>query len=145
MEGFIIKDIDAAPSVHEYLGEFIPSHLRCNHQCQMTRIINPGRMILSTPPNGLLKPAQVMGYGRFNGVYCPFMKLLIPFAQTRGEEVVLPTIQLFRVTLIPRLLLLTPRTGLLMKTSLVTLATLVTLQTRVRAATTMIQNIRTET
>ena len=48
------------------------------------------------------------------------MKLLIPFAQTRGEEVVLPTIQLFRVTLILGLLLLITLVGLLIITTLVT-------------------------
>ena len=80
MEGFIIKDIDAAPSVHEYLGKLISSDLRCDHQSQVTRIINPGRMIFPTPHNGLLRPAQVMGNCRLNGVHNPFMELLIPLA-----------------------------------------------------------------
>ena len=77
VEGFIIKDIDAASSVHEYLGELIPSDLRCDHQSQVTRIINPGRVIFPTPHNGFLKPAQVMGNRRLNSIDCPLMKLLV--------------------------------------------------------------------
>ena len=34
------------------------------------------------------------------------MKFLVPFAQTGGEYVILPTVQLLWVTVIPRLLLL---------------------------------------
>ena len=105
-EGFVIKDIDTTPPIHEYLSELITSHLRRHHQCQMTRIVNPGWMILSTAHDRLLRPAQVMGHRRFNGVHCPLMKLLIALAQTSGEDMILPTIQLLWVALITRLLLL---------------------------------------
>ena len=123
-ESFIIKDIDAAPSVHEHLGELISSDMRCDHQSQVTRIINPGRVIFPTPHNGLLRPAQVTGHRRFNGVHCPFMKLLIALAQACGEDMVLPTIQLLRVALVTRLplLLLTP---LMIITTLVALIALI--------------------
>ena len=93
-EGFIIQDVDTAPSIHEHLGELITSNLRRHHQRQMTRIINPGWMILSTPHNGLFRPAQVTGHRRFNGVHCPFMKLMIALAQASGEDMIVPTIQL---------------------------------------------------
>ena len=72
----------------------------------MTRIINPGWMILLTPHDGLFRPAQVTGHRRFNGLHCPFMKFLIVLAQASGEDMVLPTIQLLRVALVTRLLLL---------------------------------------
>ena len=51
------------------------------------------------------------------------MKFLVPLAQTSGKYVVLPTVQLFRVTLIPGLLLLLlliTLAGLLIITTLVT-------------------------
>ena len=125
-EGFIITDVDTAPPIHEHLGELIPSNLRCHHQCQMTRIINPGRMILSTPHNGLFRSAQVTGHRRFNRVHCPFMKLLIALAQASGENMIVPTIQLLRVTLITRPLLI-PLIILLIITTLVVLITLIAL------------------
>jgi len=118
-----MKDIDVAPSVHEYLSEFISSNLRRYHQSQVTRIINPGRVILTTPHNGLLRPSQVTGNRRLNGVHNPFMELLIPLAKTRREDVVLPTIQLLRIILITGLLLLLiPLIILLVVTALITLA-----------------------
>ena len=109
-EGFIIKDIDTAPSIHEYLGELIPSDLRCDHQSQVTRVINPGQVIFTALENRLFRPSQVIGNRWLNCVYCPFMELPIPLTQTFGENVVLSTIQLLWVTLIPRLLLLIPLT-----------------------------------
>ena len=60
---------------------------------------------------------------RLNGIDSLFVKLLVPLAQTSGKYVVLPTVQLFRVTLIPRLLLLLlliTLAGLLIITTLVT-------------------------
>ena len=30
-EGFVVQNVDTAPSIHEYLGEFITSHLRVYH------------------------------------------------------------------------------------------------------------------
>ena len=105
-ESIIVEDINTTASIHEYLSELVTSNLRR----QMTQIINPRRVILTTPHNGLLKPTQVRGNRRLNGVQNPFTEFLIPLAQTRGEDVVLPTIQLFWVTLIPRLLLLIPLT-----------------------------------
>ena len=84
----------------------LTSNLRRHHQSQVTRIINPGRVILSTPHNGLFRPTQITGHRRFNGIHCPFMKLLIALAQASGEDMILPTIQLLRVALITRLLLL---------------------------------------
>ena len=74
----------------------------------MTRVINPGRVIRPTPHNGLLRPSQVLGNCRLNGVHSPLVKLVVPFAQTCGKSVILPTAQLFGMTLIPGLLLLLP-------------------------------------
>ena len=48
-ESFIIKDIDAASSIHEYLSKFIAPNLRRHHQTQVTQIVNPARVIHSTP------------------------------------------------------------------------------------------------
>ena len=56
------------------------------------------------------------------------MKLLIPPTQTCGEDMVLPAIQLFRVTLISRLLLLIPLIILLIMTNLVVLIALIILE-----------------
>ena len=89
----------------------------------MTRIINPGWMILSTPHNGLFRPAQVTGRCRLNGIHCPFTKLLIALAQASGEDMILPTIQLLRVALVTRLLLLL--TPLMIMTTLVALSALI--------------------
>ena len=86
-------------------------------------------MILSAPYNGLLRPAQVTGHHRFNRVNCPFVKILIALAQASGEDMILPTIQLLRVTLITRLLLLL--IPLLIITTLVALIALITLSTLV--------------
>ena len=52
-KGLIIEDIDAATPVNEYLSEFISTNLRCYHQGQLTRIIDPWRVILFAPYNGL--------------------------------------------------------------------------------------------
>ena len=57
MESFIIKDIDVASSVHEYLSEFVSSNLRSNYQRQVTRIINPGRVILTALENRMFRPS----------------------------------------------------------------------------------------
>ena len=66
---------------------------------------------------------QVTGHRRFNGVHRPFVQLLVAFAQAHGEDMVLSTIQLLRVALVTRLLLLLLITlaRLLIKTSLITL------------------------
>ena len=106
MESFIVKDIDVAASVHVYFSEFVSSNLRLHHQRQVTRIINPGQVILTAPENRVFRPSQVTGYRWLNGVHSSLMKLLIPFTQTGGENVVLPTIQLFWMALITGLLLL---------------------------------------
>ena len=58
---------------------------------------------------------------RFNNVNWPFVKLLIALAQASGENMILPTIQLLRVTLITRLLLI-PMIILLIITTLVAVA-----------------------
>ena len=126
-EGFIIKDIDTAPSIHEHLGELITSNLRRHHQCQMTRIINPGRMILSAPHKGLLRPTQVTRHCRFNSVKCPFMKLLIALVQASGEDMILSAIQLLRVALVTRLLLLL--IALMIIATLIALITLIVMST----------------
>ena len=123
VEGFIIKDIDTASSIHEYLGELVPPNLRCHHQCKMTQIMNLGWMILSTPHNGLFRPALITGHYWFNRVYYPFMKILIALTQTSGEDMVLTTIQLLQITLITRLLL--PLTPLMIITALVALTALI--------------------
>ena len=88
----------------------------------MTRIINPGRMILSAPHDGLVGPLQVTWYCRFNNINCPLVKLLITLAQASSEDMILPTIQLLRIALITRLLLLIP---LMVITSLIALITLI--------------------
>src|SRR4051812_48994211 len=122
-EGLIIQDVNAAPSVHEHLGELITSHLRCHHQCQLTRIINPGRMIFSAPYDRLFRPAQILRRGRFNGTNCPPLKLSIPFIQACSKDMILSTTQLFRVALI---------TGLLLSvTTLITLIILAVLSARI--------------
>ena len=69
------------------------------------------------------------------------MKLLIPLTQTCGEDVVLPAIQLFRLTLITGMLLLITLTRLLIKTTLIALA----LETGIRTATTITQTMRART
>ena len=48
-EGLIIEDVDATTSIHGHFSEFISTNLRCHHQGQVTRIINPGRVIFPTP------------------------------------------------------------------------------------------------
>ena len=55
---------------------------------------------------------------------------------------VLPTIQLLRVTLIPRLLLLIPVTGLLMITTLIGLVSLIALEARIRTAATVTRPVK---
>ena len=58
---------------------------------------------------------------RHNSVHIPLVKLLIPFTETGGEEMVVPTIQLFWIALITELLLLLiPLITLLIVTTLVT-------------------------
>ena len=77
-----------------------------------------------TPHNGLLRPSQVTGNRRLNGVHNPFMELLTPLAKTRGEDMVLTTIQLLRIILITGLLLLLiPLIILLVVTTLVVVIT----------------------
>ena len=85
----------------------------------MTRIVNLGWMIFSTPHNRLLGPAQITGHRRFNGIHRPFMKLLITLVQASGEDIIMSAIQLLRVALVTRLLLLL--------IALMIIATLVTL------------------
>ena len=53
-ERLIVEDVDAAASIHEYLSEFVSTNLRRHHQRQVTRIIDPGWVILSAPHNRLL-------------------------------------------------------------------------------------------
>ena len=53
-ERLIVEDVDAAASIHEYLSEFISTNLRRHYQGQVTRIINPGWVILSALHNRLL-------------------------------------------------------------------------------------------
>ena len=106
MEGLIIKDVNAATSIHEHLSKLITPNLRHHHQSQMTRIINLGRVVFPTPYDRLLRPSQITWNRRFNSIHNPLMKFLVPFAQTSGEYMILPTVQLLWVTLIPRLLLL---------------------------------------
>ena len=49
------------------------------------------------------------------------MQLLVALAQARGEDMVLPTIQMLLITVITRLLLLIPLIILLVVTTLITL------------------------
>ena len=126
-EGLIIQNVDAAPSIHKYIGELITSHLRCHNQSQVTRIVNMGRMIHSAPYNRLLGPPQVTWYCRFNNINYPLMKLLITLAQTSSGYMILPTIQLLWVTLVTRLLLISLIT-LLVITTLVVLVALIILK-----------------
>ena len=69
------------------------------------------------------------------------MKLLVTFTQTGGKNMILPTVQLLRVALITRLLLLIPLTGLLMKATLIAL----TLETEIRTATAVTRTVRAGT
>ena len=77
------------------------------------------------------------------------MDLLVMFAQASGEYMILPTIQLLRMALIFKLLLLlTPLTGLLIVTSLVTLIkttmiTLGALKVGIRTATSITRALET--
>ena len=96
----------------------------------MTRIVNPGWMILSAPHNGLLGPMQVTRYRRFNNINCPLVKLLISLAQASGKNMILPAIELFRVALVTRLLLI-PLIILLIVTTLIVLVALIILKSRV--------------
>ena len=80
-------------------------------------------MILSTPHNRLFRPAQKTGSRRFNRVHGPFVKLLFTLAQASSEDMILPTIQLLRIALITRLLLLL--IPLMVITSLVALVPLI--------------------
>ena len=97
----------------------------------MTRIVNPRWMIVSTPHNGLLGPAQITGHRRFNGIHRPFMKLLIALVQASGEDMMLSTIQLLRVALVTRLLLLLLLIPLIIMTTLVALIALIAMSTLV--------------
>ena len=93
----------------------------------MTRIVNPGWMIFSTPHNRLFGLAQITGHRRFNGIHRPFMKLLIALVQASGEDMILSAIQLLRVALVTRLLLLL--TALMIIATLITLITLIVMST----------------
>ena len=112
--------------------------MRCYHQGQLTRIINPWRMMFSAPYNGLLRSVQVTGHRRFNRVNYPFVKILIALAQASGEDMILTTIQLLWITLITRMLLLIPLARLLIKTTLIALAR----ETRIRSVTTITRTVR---
>src|SRR4051812_5327771 len=126
----IIQYIDAATPVHEDLGELISSNLRCHHQSQLTRIIHLRRVILSTPCDWLFQPPQIPGRGRFNIVNSPFPDLLVPFVQASGKHMVLATIQLLRMALIARLLLL-PVASLTIVVMLIVLPVRITMPARV--------------
>ena len=91
----------------------------------MTRIVNPGRVILSTPYDRLFRPPQIMRDCRLNRIHGPLMKLLVPFAQTGGKHMILPTVQLLWIALVSTLLLLlTALTSLLVISILVSLGIL---------------------
>ena len=71
------------------------------------------------------------------------MKLLVTLTQASGKHMILPTIQLLRVALVTRLLLLlTPLITLLVVTTLVVVITLISLETRVRTATAITRTVR---
>ena len=67
---------------------------------------------------------------RLNSIHNPLVNLLISLAQTSGEYMILPTIQLLWVTLITRLLLIS-LIILLAITTLVVLVALIILKSRV--------------
>ena len=123
-ECIIIQNIDTTSPIHEHFSELVSPNLRGYHQGQMTWIIYPGRVILSAPQNRLLRPAQILRYCRLNRVDYSFAKLLITFAQTSSEDMILPAVQLFGIALITRLLLLL-LTPLMVVTSLVALVPLI--------------------
>ena len=87
-------------------------------------------MILPTPHNRVFRPSQITWYCRFNSINCPLVKLLITLAQTSGEHMILPTIQLLWLTLVTRLLLIS-LIILLVITPLVVLVALIILKLRV--------------
>ena len=77
------------------------------------------------------------------------MKLLIALAQTCGEDMVLPTIQLLRVALVTRLLLLllTPLmiiTTLVALIALIAMSALIAMKTRTGTASTVTRPMRSE-
>ena len=76
----VIEDVGATASIHEHLSELISTNLGCHHQGQVTRIINPGRVIFPTPPNMLLRPSQITWNRRFNSIHNSLTKFLVPFA-----------------------------------------------------------------
>ena len=118
-EGLIIEDVDATASVDEHLSELIHPNLRSHHQGQVTRIINPGRMIFPTPHNRLLRPSQILWNRRLNSIHIPLMKLLVSLAQTSSKHMILSTIELLWIGLVsPLLLLMMTLAGLLIKTPL---------------------------
>ena len=121
-KSIILKDIDTTASIHKHLCKLVSSHLRSNHQSQLTRIVNPGRVILTAPYDRLLTPPQISRNLRLNRVHYPLMNFLISFAQNCGEHMTLTTIQLFWIALITRMLLLIPLARLLIKTTLIALA-----------------------
>ena len=41
-KSLIVKDINVATPIHQYLSEFISANLRRHHQSQVTRIVNRG-------------------------------------------------------------------------------------------------------
>ena len=121
----MIEDVDATAPIHEHLSEFISTNLRCHRQGQVTRIVNPGRVIFPTPQDRLLRPSQITRNFRLNSVHNPLMKLLVLFAQTGGKHMILSTIQLLWITLVSTLLLLlTSLARLLIITTLITLRVL---------------------
>ena len=111
----------------------------------MTRIVNPGWMIFSTPHNQLLGPAQITGHGRFNGIHYPFMKILIALVQASGEDMILSAIQLLRVALLTRLLLLIALmiiATLVILITLIVMSTLITVEARTGISSTITPPMR---
>ena len=68
-----------------------------------------------------------MGHRRFNDIHRPFMKLLIALVQASGEDMILSAIQLLRVALVTRLLLLL--IALMIIATLIALITLTVMST----------------
>ena len=48
-KGLVVEDVDAAPSVHEGLGEDVALDLRGDYQGKFARVIDSWRMVLAGP------------------------------------------------------------------------------------------------
>ena len=55
-KGLVVEDVDAAPSVHEGLGEDVALNLRSDYQGKFARVMDSRRVVLAGPGNHLIRP-----------------------------------------------------------------------------------------